>query len=74
MTFATVPFHGFRVPLLGVSEDATLDATLQECEACHARFDLLQMRLNPDGQFRCDKCTALNSKHFPSGGKTWKKP
>jgi ubiquitin C-terminal hydrolase len=53
MRSATISFHGFKVPLIGVSEDESL----HECEDCHDQFDTLQMRLNEDGHFRCDKCT-----------------
>lgn len=53
---AHVPFHGFRVPLIGVSEDETL----QECEDCHDEHCLQQTRLSYDGHFRCDKCTERN--------------
>ena len=55
-----VPFHGFRVPLLGLAESETLN----ECADCHDRFDLLQIRLNQDGRFRCDTCTARNDKYL----------
>lgn len=55
---AKVLFHGFKVPLIGISEDETL----HECEDCHDLFDTLQMRLNPDGHFRCDKCTQHNER------------
>ena len=55
---ALVPFHGFTVPLIGISEDETM----QDCEDCHDPFCLLQMRLSPDGHFRCDKCTDHNRK------------
>jgi len=58
MNHATVPFHGFNVPLLGIREDETL----QECEDCHDEFCLLQTRLSEDGHFRCDKCTTHNRK------------
>jgi Zn finger protein HypA/HybF involved in hydrogenase expression len=61
MTFARVPFHGFNVPLIGISEDETM----QECEDCHDLFCLLQMRLSHDGHFRCDKCTAHNAQASP---------
>ncbi|NCZ74119.1 MAG: hypothetical protein EBX65_01250 [Betaproteobacteria bacterium] len=50
---AQVSLHGFRAPLLGISEDESL----QECEDYHEPNDLLQTRLSFDGQFRCDKCT-----------------
>lgn len=55
-----IPFHGFRVPLIGVDEKETLS----ECADCHDQFDLLQIRLNQDGQFRCDACTARNDKYL----------
>ena len=58
MNLAHVHFHGFRVPLLGIGEDETL----QECAACGKCFDLLQVRLADDGQFRCDECTAKNNR------------
>ena len=54
-----MPAHvsfGFRVPLLGISENETL----QECEDCHDPHDLLQTRLSFDGHFRCDQCTKRN--------------
>ena len=56
MKLAHVPFHGFRVPLLGIAEDETL----QECEDCHDAHCLQQTRLSEDGHFRCDECTARN--------------
>jgi hypothetical protein len=56
---ARVPFHGFRVPLIGVSENETL----QECEDCHDEHDLQQTRLSFDGHFRCDKCTERNDNY-----------
>ena len=52
----SVAFHGFRVPLIGINSDDCLN----ECDDCHDEFDTLQMRLNADGIFRCDKCTARN--------------
>jgi len=61
MTFASVPFHGFNVPLIEVSDDETM----QECEDCHDLFCLLQIRLNEDGHFRCDRCTAHNRNASP---------
>lgn len=63
MKFASVSFHGFRVPLLGISEDETM----QECDKCHARFDILQVRLSFDGHFRCDKCTRHDTRATGSG-------
>lgn len=36
--------------------------TLQECEDCHDEFDLWQIRMSPDGHFRCDDCTEHDSK------------
>lgn len=54
MNHLKVPFHGFNVPLIGVAPDHGLN----ECEDCHDLFDTLQMRLNEDGHFRCDRCTA----------------
>lgn len=50
---ATVLFHGFKVPLLGIGEDETL----QECEDCGDLHCFLQTRISEDGHFRCDKCT-----------------
>lgn len=60
MKISFVPFHGFRVPIIGVDEQETLN----ECADCHDQFDLLQIRLNQDGRFRCDRCTARNDKYL----------
>lgn len=49
---ASVLFHGFKVPLIGIGEDETL----QECEDCHAGHCFLQTRISEDGHFRCDEC------------------
>ncbi len=53
---AKVLFHGFSVPLIGLSADATL----QECEDCHDEHGLLETKLSFDGHFRCAECTARN--------------
>lgn len=63
MKFASVSFHGFRVPLLGISEDETM----QKCEDCHDPFDILQIRLSFDGHFRCDKCTRHDARATGGG-------
>lgn len=55
-----IPFPGFRVPVIGVDEKETLN----ECADCHDQFYLLQIRLNQDGRFRCDACTARNDKYL----------
>lgn len=61
MASAFVPFHGFRVPLIGMPDDESL----QECEDCHDEFDMMQVRISQDGHFRCDLCSQSDSKFFP---------
>ncbi len=50
---AFVPFHGLRVPLIGVSQDEFLE----RCAGCGALFDLQQIYLTGT-QILCHECKA----------------
>jgi len=51
---AMVPFHGFNVPLIGVSPDATTET----CDICHKQGNLLQIELI-GVKFVCLTCQSL---------------
>lgn len=48
---AFVPFHGFRVPLIGIQHDELLE----RCDGCRDLFDLQQIFLT-ETRFLCHKC------------------
>lgn len=53
MSHAKVSVGGYEVPLIGIPEDATT----QECDRCHDRFPLQELRMTSSGgAFYCVGC------------------
>ena len=59
MTHATAIRDGFKVPLIGIPEDASLE----ECDLCHDLFPFEKIKWT-GCQMLCEKC---NRPEMPSG-------
>lgn len=53
MNHATVEVSGFKIPLIGVPSEATLE----ECDRCHDAYPLTQVTWTERG-WLCQKCNS----------------
>lgn len=52
MEHATIKYLGYKIPLIWVKPESVLE----ECECCHLKLAVVDVKLGETGQVLCGKC------------------